>query len=359
MRRYIVMIKDIVQRRKWTFYKAACFGWMTRPFSGLFGPVFIPVLLLSIVPVISWAKPLSLQDYRDRLQRTIGHLQSLEGTVSQDETAWVRDRFPPGLKVRLPGNAAIPVDAGGILRWLPEEGAPAAERAKLRRHLSAVLAQIGEPAPGGPLSALGPKDRRAALARVYSRKPFRDLESGGIPPWQTFLKRILDSLGAWLRGHLPALESVEWGWMVYPFYAVVLILTGLLLAWIFRYVRPAARRREKSGHFPSRTAVSMEPDWIAWRQTARKKAEQGAFREAIRALFLSVLMEGGQRGWWNYDPGATNREHLAAIREPVERRVAMRSLVSIHERTWYGMGPAGEKDYRASEEWVRRMGAVP
>ena len=82
-------------------------------------------------------------------------------------------------------------------------------------------------------------------------------------------------------------------------------------------------------------------------------------REAIRALFLSVLMEGGRRGWWNYDPGATNREHLAAIREPVERRVAMRSLVSIHERTWYGMGPAGEKDYRASEEWVRRMGAVP
>jgi len=328
------------------------------PFSGLLVPIFVLVFLLSPAPDIARSKTLTVEQYRALLSETVDYLQSLKGPVGPDEISRIGERFPSALTVRRPDGAEIPLNRQGILRWIPEKGAPATKRGRLIRHLGSILGQIREPAPGGPLAAVSPRDRRRALDGIYHRKEFRYLDPRNIPWWQAYFKKVTSRIRAWLREYIPALGHVDLGWVVYPFYAVIFIPAGFLAWWIFRYMKPSGLGTGKGPALPRETHPP-EPDWNAWRRKARKKADEGAFREAIRALFLSVLMEGDRRGWWPYDPGITNREHLTRVPQASERRSALALLVALHERTWYGMEPAGERDYRASEEWVRRMGAVP
>ena len=331
----------------------------TRPFTKTPALCFVLAILfvLSLIG-IARGEALTEQQYRALLGETVDYLQSLKGPVGPDEISRVAARFPTALTVRRADGAEIPLDRQGILRRVPGKGAPAAARGRLIRHLESILGQIRGPAPGGPLTAVSPQDRRSALDGIYHRKEFRYLDPRNMPWWRAFFKKIIKRIQAWLRKHIPSLGHVDLGWVVYPFYAVIFILAGFPAWWIFRYLRPAARRTAGTA-VPETKVDAPEPDWSAWRRKARKKAGEGAFREAIRALFLSVLMEGGGRGWWTYDPGVTNREHLNRVPDASGKRNFLERLVALHERTWYGMEPAGERDYRASEEWVRRIGAVP
>ena len=101
-----------------------------------------------------------------------------------------------------------------------------------------------------------------------------------------------------------------------------------------------------------------ERDWTLWRDEARKKALEGAFRDAIRSLFVSVLMEGHQRGWWMYEPEATNREHLAHVEGPKERREALQRLIDLYEKAWYGLGQPGREEFQESEQCLRQIGGT-
>ena len=75
-------------------------------------------------------------------------------------------------------------------------------------------------------------------------------------------------------------------------------------------------------------------------------------------IFVSVLMEGHQLGWWIYKPGATNKEHLAHVEGQSERNPLLRKLVAHYEKAWYGLGKPGQQEYRDCEEWVRQMEAL-
>ncbi|MGD8383411.1 MAG: DUF4129 domain-containing protein, partial [Syntrophobacterales bacterium] len=91
------------------------------------------------------------------------------------------------------------------------------------------------------------------------------------------------------------------------------------------------------------------------REEAKKKAQEGAFREAIRSLFISVLMEGHQKGWWLYEPEATNREHLSRVEGQSERREALQRLIDRYELAWYGLRQPGMEEFRDCERWVQRL----
>ncbi len=68
-------------------------------------------------------------------------------------------------------------------------------------------------------------------------------------------------------------------------------------------------------------------------------------------------MEGDLKGWWVYEPEATNREHLARVRDHAERHKALQKLMERYERAWYGLRHPGEKEFQDCERWVHRMGA--
>ena len=99
-------------------------------------------------------------------------------------------------------------------------------------------------------------------------------------------------------------------------------------------------------------------DWEHWRDDARRQASQGAFRDAIRSLFVSALMEGHQKGWWIYEPEATNREHLARVKGPEQRQEALKRFMDLYERAWYGLGRPGEAEFQQSETYLQRIAGM-
>jgi hypothetical protein len=157
---------------------------------------------------------------------------------------------------------------------------------------------------------------------------------------------------------LQALGGIHGKWIVFLTYGVVLILGGIVIIWIIRSFGPVAWRRKRPKSIPPPGTESLpEKGWWAWREEAHKKAEQGAFREAIRFLFISVLVEGHQKGWWIYEPEATNREHLARVEDHRHRHEALQKLTELYELAWYGLTQPGKEAFLDCEKWTQRLEA--
>lgn len=87
------------------------------------------------------------------------------------------------------------------------------------------------------------------------------------------------------------------------------------------------------------------------------RASTGAFREAVRFFFISVLLEGHEQGWWAYNPEATNREHLSRVDGPSRRKDALNQLIVLYENVWYGEGDAGRPSFQRCSELLKQMEA--
>jgi hypothetical protein len=131
----------------------------------------------------------------------------------------------------------------------------------------------------------------------------------------------------------------------------------LLVLWILRSFGPVGWRfrdvKIKSGL--ERKASGR--DWQTLREESRNKGEKGAYREAIRLFFISVLMEGHERGWWVYRREATNREHLSAVEASTARREALGKMIQVYENAWYGHESPGKEALLQCTEWLHLMEA--
>jgi hypothetical protein len=208
------------------------------------------------------------------------------------------------------------------------------------------------------LEKSGWDESRKLLDNVYRGEEFLHLSKRKDPAWREYLQRLHQALVEWLKDHFGFLGGIQGKWFRYPIYGVVLMLAAILIIWIIRLFGPVGWRwKATTASSPASTKTAPGKDWRTWRQEAHNKARQGAFREAIRSLFISVLMEGDQKGWWIYEPEATNREHLARVQDHAERHKALQKLIERYERAWYGLGQPGEEEFQDCERWVYRMEA--
>jgi hypothetical protein len=92
---------------------------------------------------------------------------------------------------------------------------------------------------------------------------------------------------------------------------------------------------------------------VAAHRHAGDLAAAGNYREALRYLFLSTMLELQAHGLIELRPGMTNREYLRALiatgsmPEPVAAPLA--GLVDTFDRVWYGHQPIDEAGYRRAE----------
>jgi hypothetical protein len=194
-----------------------------------------------------------------------------------------------------------------------------------------------------------------ALEEVYRAREFRYLRSPAIPDWldpvMGWLREMIDGL----RDRIGRLTGVPWEWIQLTAYGIVLVLGFLLILWILRAFGGVGWSRHSPGLGAIIAPSNREKGWECRRDEALRLAEGGSFREAIRFRFISVLLEGNERGWWVYEAQATNREHLARLQPGSRRRHAMERLVGLYERVWYGLARAEEKDFLAFHSWVRGL----
>jgi len=304
----------------------------------------------------SWGSALSLDQYRSSIQNALSRVESEKGPLKPEESAFFDEHFPPHLDVNTKSGEPVPVDNGPLLVLVKQAQETDQGREALIVHLKALGSQISFADKPIPLSEDRWSESHARLENIFSAREFQDFKDEKDPRWLVFLKELLKKVMEWLERN-PDKANVSGQWIEYVFYGVILGGVLLLIVWILRAFGPVGWRlrdhKIKSGL--ERKATGM--DWQALREESRSKGEEGAYREAVRLFFISVLMEGHERGWWVYRREATNREHLIGVEASKARREALGKMIQVYENAWYGHESPGKETLLQCGEWLRLMEA--
>lgn len=314
------------------------------------------LILLALLCECSLASPLPLDDYRAFIHEALSCIEPGKGPLKAEETAFFDRHFSNKLEVNTKTGEPVPVDNGRLLGLVKQAQETDKGREALVDHLKALRSQISFVDHPVPLSEDRWRESRALLDDVFRGREFQDLEEAKDPAWLVFLADLMKKIAQWMERQSGAMEG-SGEWVEYAFYGLILGGVVLLISWIFRALGPVGWRfrdnRIKS--IQGRKAPGM--DWLTLREESRRRGDQGEYREAIRLFFISVLMEGHERGWWVYRREATNREHLTAVDLNAERREALGKLIQVYEKAWYGHEGPGKEAFLQCSEWLRLIEA--
>jgi hypothetical protein len=306
-----------------------------------------------------WATEIPAADYRSKIQDFIALLEQREGKLQSEESQGFIQRFPPDLVVQDLAGEGYLIDREDFLRWIQKAEDSSEGRDELVAYLKTLLKQISWET-GGRFQKEGSwEECRTLLDRIYEGKEFSRLVNQRTPPWQKYLRELFADLRTWLDEHLKFIGGIKGKWIFFTTYLTLLVLATIFIIRIIRLLGPVGWRWRRSKlALPTSRQSSSEKGWREWRDQADKKAQQGAFREAIRFLFISVLVEGQQKGWWLYEPEATNREHLARVETASERREPLQRLIESYELAWYGLRQPGRQEFQECKHLAQRMEAL-
>ena len=316
----------------------------------------LTLLLMAMLCDGSWANSVSLNEYRVSIQEALSRVEPGKGMLSSDESAFFENCFPPRFAVNTRSGEPVQVDNGPVLALVKQAQESDQGREALISHLKALRSQLSFVEIPNPLSEERWSESLAQLNEVFSAREFQGLEEAAVPAWLVFLMDLLKKIGEWLAGH-GGLAKGYGEWVEYAFYGVVVAGLLLLIFLILRSFGPVGWR------FKDRKVTSGQErkvkglNWQSLREESRDKSEKGEYREAIRLFFISVLMEGHERGWWTYRREATNREHLIGVEASAERREALRKMIQVYENAWYGHESPSREAFMQCADWLRRIEA--
>ncbi|MBV9470750.1 MAG: DUF4129 domain-containing protein, partial [Abitibacteriaceae bacterium] len=97
-----------------------------------------------------------------------------------------------------------------------------------------------------------------------------------------------------------------------------------------RYRRVEARREVRFLEGDDAELLGLPPDEL--KERARQWAREGNFPEALRHLYISLLLRLDARGVWHYDTRRTNWEHITGLRQNASRSALVQPLSDLTRR---------------------------
>jgi hypothetical protein len=192
---------------------------------------------------------------------------------------------------------------------------------------------------------------QAAAREVLSRAEFQ-------PPQLTWWDRLKTKMFGWLSLLFMGIDrlttSSPWlgrllEWLLFLGAAVA------LLVWLLRMVRRQRMRVTLGGAAQASTGWARESE--DWQRLAQEQAAQGAWREAIHALYWAAIVLLEQRRAWRHNPARTPREYVRLLRPGSPEQSELRGLTSALERTWYGQRAARAEEYGEAQQSFERLAA--
>ncbi|AEI65918.1 DUF4129 domain-containing protein [Corallococcus macrosporus] len=104
-------------------------------------------------------------------------------------------------------------------------------------------------------------------------------------------------------------------------------------------------------------ALSRPPE--GWAHLADELAARGAYREAVRSLYLALLSRLHRDGAILYDETLSNWDYLHQFRGRAEWKAPFRELTRRFDFAWYGNEPVGVDGYRAFRTLTEPLLAAP
>lgn len=307
-------------------------------------------LCLALVCLLApWSTPsiaaqtLDLAGYRQIIASSLSDLR--QGTASPHDVA---DRLRSITAVTMPDRSSITPDVQGVIGYL--DGTPP-RVSDAESSLAAILAELDR-AQANPMTAGERRDATARLNSILARSEFHarpEHHRQSIAAWIGHqLGRLLGPIFAPI-GRIIA----GWLWAVVPstsVWTVAVIAVGLvaIVAVVVVAVRgirrafgpPVARLPESLG----RRSISA----AELRAEAEALARNRSYRLAVRALYLSALIQLDEQGILPFERSLTNREvlHAAAARGGSMLGDRLAPLVERFDLYWYGSESCGEADYK-------------
>jgi len=184
---------------------------------------------------------------------------------------------------------------------------------------------------------------RSTLDEILDTEEFKPVKP--TPPLEEKLvKRFFDHLpeGAWIR---TALE-----WLLYFFLGIAILLIAISIAGRLRKMPSFVSTRESPANFQSRVSPQ------AMESKAYEYFRTGDHRQAIRHLYLSILLYLDGAGLLTYEQGKTDGEYIAEAQSNMSDKAgSFASLTLLFEREWYGMEESGERDFKQCEDIFVRL----
>ncbi|RMG23515.1 MAG: DUF4129 domain-containing protein [Armatimonadetes bacterium] len=126
------------------------------------------------------------------------------------------------------------------------------------------------------------------------------------------------------------------------FYVVIAVLgigaavalAHLILHWRWKRAKKDRVKKRRGGLLEEGEELLSTDEWL---ERAQSLESQGAYREAVRCLYLAVLLRLDEAGIVRFDRYETNWEHLRRIeRAPAPGSVRYRWLTQQFDLVWYG-----------------------
>ncbi len=153
--------------------------------------------------------------------------------------------------------------------------------------------------------AVDPDAARADARAILDDRRFRN--DPAPRPFRGPLRWLGDRLDPVVRWIGDVIDFVPW----YVWLAIVLVITGLVVAWIVRRVQPA--RRARSSRTAADRAAGAEDPAVLERE-ADAAERRGDLERAVRLRFRAGLLRLGDRGAVDYRPSLTTSEVRARPR---------------------------------------------
>lgn len=309
---------------------------------------------------------INVPQYRGQLDKQIGELRQMEKTPVRPLVPWMQNRAKDEIIKRDDGITQKATSGEWDRRVMRGKGNATKDEVRaVRESLEQRRAALDE------------WTRRDAEGRYFSgadaQTRIAQLEKSGvirtgptaIQQWMSnarkWFSQTIDKLFRWIFGALPSapsgsVPSIDPIWIKGLFYLVLLALVGaigyLLIRpimlhwdrWRFFWRRNDARRKvEFTGE--DAELLQLPPDELLER--ARAFAAQGNFREALRHIYIRLLLQLDARGVWRYDTRRTNWEHIAALRQShTTLAQPMSDLTRRFDRVRYGNAPCSDTDWQ-------------
>ena len=335
----------------------------------------LALVLLLLVPSLQAAPvpTVGVETYRRQLQQAEAALKRMEAAPPRQLNKALQP-LTKTQKVRRADGEQLTVNDEEWQRRLEdvEGSATKAEIQEAREAVSARLKALDEwagPRPASNGSAYTPASEAQTIVRQLEETgQIRTGPTRMQQMWYSVIKGMKDGFRAilrWLEGLFPRSAPVNTPslninpqviWVLFG--ATVFAMLCVIGYFVWKAVggrigRRGARREVRYLEGEDLELLRLPPDEL--RERARRFARDGNYGEALRHLYISLLLCLDARGVWRYDTRRTNWEHIAALRTEINRAPLVRPLGELtrrFDRVRYGNARCTAEDWARFEQDV-------
>jgi len=254
--------------------------------------------------------------------------------------ARARDLLRATDAITLADGTRLPIDDAALAARL--DGVPAVDEALAS--IDARIAAVDRASRPADLTGPNADARLAQILRDRATAPTQPSLLELVAGW------IVERIGDVVRALARAGVSVDF--LPYAIAGVGVGTALIVLAILGRGVRERIRREAV---IRGQVGVAAADPTVHLR-LADAALAAGRLREALHELYLYALGSLAARETLRFDPALTDRELLARAAGIAEIG-ALRSLVTLHERVWFGLKPAHDDDLARARDLARRIAA--